>query len=77
MTIHLKLLTEPYMKVSFHTALIIQQYEYRFSNDQTITEKQIYGLDEEQIPKEEMYDDFYAIITNLERDISEIIRINK
>lgn len=42
-----------------------------------IAEKQIYGLDEEQIEKEEMYDGFYAVITNLEGDISEIIRINK
>ncbi len=27
--------------------------------------------------KEEMYDGFYAVITNLEGDVSEIIRINK
>lgn len=45
--------------------------------DGEIAEKQIYGLDEEQIQKEEMYDGFYAVITNLEGDISEIIRINK
>ena len=42
-----------------------------------IAEKQVYDLDEEQIEKEEMYDGFYAVITNLEGDISEIIRINK
>ena len=42
-----------------------------------IAEKQVYGLDEEQIQKEEMYDGFYAGITNLEGDVSEIIRINK
>lgn len=42
-----------------------------------IAEKQVYGLDEEQIQKEEMYDGFYAVITNLEGDVSEIIRINK
>lgn len=42
-----------------------------------IAEKQVYGLDEEQIQKEEMYDGFYAVITNLEGDVSEIIRINR
>ena len=45
--------------------------------DGQIAEKQMYDLDEEQIEKEEMYDGFYAVITNLEGDISEIIRINK
>lgn len=45
--------------------------------DGEIAEKQIYDLDEEQIQKEEMYDGFYAVITNLEGDVSEIIRINK
>ena len=45
--------------------------------DGEIAEKQIYGLDEEQIQKEEMYDGFYAVITNLEGDVSEIIEINK
>ena len=45
--------------------------------DGEIAEKQIYSIDEEQIQKEEMYDGFYAVITNLEGDVSEIIRINK
>lgn len=45
--------------------------------DGEIAEKQIYGLDEEQIQKEEMYDGFYAVITNLEGDVAEIIKINK
>ncbi len=45
--------------------------------DGEIAEKQLYGLDEEQILKEEMYDGFYAVITNLEGDVSEIIKINK
>ena len=39
--------------------------------------QETYDLDEEQIQKEEMYDGFYAVITNLESDVSEIIRINK
>ena len=45
--------------------------------DGEIAEKQVYDMDEEQIRKEEMYDGFYAVITNLEGDVSEIIRINK
>ena len=45
--------------------------------DGEIAEKQVYDIDEEQIRKEEMYDGFYAVITNLEGDVSEIIRINK
>lgn len=45
--------------------------------DGEIAEKQLYSLDEEQIQKEKMYDGFYAVITNLEGDVSEIIRINK
>ena len=40
-------------------------------------EKSIYDLDMEQIRKEEMYDGFYAVITNLEGDVSEILKINK
>ena len=42
-----------------------------------IAEKQVYDLDKEQIQKKEMYDGFYAVITNLEGDVSEIIKINK
>ena len=45
--------------------------------DGEIADKQVYDIDEEQIQKEEMYDGFYAVITNLEGDVSEIIRINK
>ena len=47
------------------------------TTDGEIAEKQVYDLDEEQIQKEEMYDGFYAVITNLEGDVSEIIKINK
>lgn len=45
--------------------------------DGEIAAKQIYGLDEDQIQKEEMYDGFYAVITNLEGDVGEIININR
>ena len=47
------------------------------TTDGEIAEKQVYVLDEEQIQKEEMYDGFYAVVTNLEDDVSEIIKINK
>ena len=45
--------------------------------DGEIAEKKVYDIDLEQIKKEEMYDGFYAVITNLESDIREIININK
>ena len=45
--------------------------------DGEIAEKQVYGLDKDLIQKEEAYDGFYAVITNLEGDVSEIIKINK
>ena len=45
--------------------------------DGEIAEKQDYVLDKEQIQIEEQFDGFYAVITNLEGDVSEIIKINK
>lgn len=45
--------------------------------DGETVETQVYNLDEEQIQKEERYDGFYAVITNLEGDVNEIIKINK
>lgn len=45
--------------------------------DGEIAENTVYGLDHERIQKEEMYDGFYAVITNLEGDVSEIIKINR
>ena len=42
-----------------------------------IADKKVYELDEEQIEKEKVYDGFYAVITNIEGDINEIIKINK
>lgn len=47
------------------------------TDDGEIAEKSVYELDEEQIAKEEIYDGFYAVITNLEGDVDEIIKINK
>ena len=45
--------------------------------DGEVAEKNVYDLDREQIEKEAMYDGFYAVVTNLEGDVSEIIRINQ
>lgn len=47
------------------------------TTDGEVAEKKIYSIDEDRIQKEEMYDGFYAVITNLEGDVSEIIKINK
>lgn len=46
------------------------------TEDGEITEKTVYGLDEEKIFKEERYDGFYAVATNLEDPAGEIIRVN-
>lgn len=47
------------------------------TNDGEIAQNSIYELNEERIREESMYDGFYAVITNLEGDIKEIININK
>lgn len=47
------------------------------TNDGELAQKHLYALDEERIQAESMYDGFYAVVTNLEGDVSEIININK
>ncbi len=42
-----------------------------------IAEKEIFSIDTELIKKEEAFDGFYAVCTNLEDDASKIIKINK
>lgn len=42
-----------------------------------VAEQTIYELNQEMIQKEEMYDGFYAVTTDLDCDVSEVIRINK
>lgn len=55
----------------------------RFIKSTAITEdgevagRNIYDLDSDRISEEEMYDGFYAVITNLEGDIGEILKINR
>lgn len=47
------------------------------TEDGEIAQKNIYQLDEAKNLEESMYDGFYAVVTNLEGDIREIININK
>lgn len=47
------------------------------TEDGEIAGKTVYALDAERIQQEEMYDGFYAVITNLEDDPAEIIKINR
>ena len=55
----------------------------RFIRSAAITEegevagRMIYELDLNRISEEETYDGFYAVITNLEGDVSEILKINR
>ena len=47
------------------------------TNDGAIAEKKVCELDSDKIRDEEKYDGFYAVITNLEDDISGILKINR
>lgn len=47
------------------------------TNDGEIAEKKVCELDLDKIRDEEKYDGFYAVITNLEGDISGILKINR
>lgn len=47
------------------------------TEDGEIAEKSVYGLDQERVTEEAQYDGFYAVVTNLEGDVEEILRINK
>lgn len=47
------------------------------TEDGEIAKKDIYVLDTDRITEEQKYDGFYAVITNLEDDPAEIIKINK
>ena len=44
--------------------------------DGEIAEKEIYSIDSTIIQKEEAFDGFYGVCTNLEDDVSEIIKVN-
>lgn len=55
----------------------------RFIQKTSVTEEgelasnYIYSLDQDRIDEEAMYDGFYAVITNLEGDVGEILKINR
>ena len=44
--------------------------------DGEVAEKEIYSIDSTIIEKEEAFDGFYGVCTNLEDDVSEIIKVN-
>jgi len=44
--------------------------------DGEVAEKEIYSIDSSLIQKEEAFDGFYGVCTNLEDDVSEIIKVN-
>lgn len=46
------------------------------TSDGEIAEKEIYSIDSIIIQKEEAFDGFYGVCTNLEDDVSEIIKVN-
>ncbi len=47
-----------------------------FTPDGELADNEKYSIDTEQILKEEAFDGFYAVCTNLEDNVSEIIKIN-
>lgn len=46
------------------------------TSDGEIANKEIYSIDQSIIQKEEAFDGFYGVCTNLEDDVSEIIKVN-
>jgi transposase len=44
--------------------------------DGEVAEKEVYSIDSSLIQKEEAFDGFYGVCTNLEDDVSEIIKVN-
>lgn len=47
------------------------------TEDGEIAEKKVLTINQEQIAKEEQYDGFYGVCTNLEDDVAEIIKVNQ
>ena len=47
------------------------------TEDGEIAEKKALTINQEQIAKEEQYDGFYGVCTNLEDDVTEIIKVNQ
>lgn len=51
--------------------------ETKLTGDGEIAEKTVYELDQTRIDEEAKYDGFYAVITNIEDNVEEILKINK
>ncbi len=51
--------------------------EMSCTDDGEVAERKEFSINESRIAEEERYDGFYAVATNLEDNVSEIIRINK
>ena len=51
--------------------------EQRCTGEGEIAEHILFSIDEERIVQEEKYDGFYAVCTNLEDDVEEIVRVNQ
>lgn len=51
--------------------------EIKYTDDGEIADKISYELDQDKIDEEARYDGFYAVITNLEDNVEEILKINK
>jgi len=46
------------------------------THDGEVADKEIYSINQNLIEKEEVFDGFYGVCTNLEDDVSEIIKVN-
>lgn len=51
--------------------------ETKCTNEGEIAENSVFEIDQERIDEESKYDGFYAVITNLENDVEEILKINR
>ena len=47
------------------------------TTDGEVADKELYGIDTNLIAQEAVYDGFYAVCTNLEDDVSSIIKVNR
>jgi hypothetical protein len=47
------------------------------TNDGEITQKGIYGIDQDVINEEAKYDGLYAVCTNLEDSVKDIVKVNR
>ena len=66
----------PYFKKTLTNSLFGAYFFVIFYNGE-IAEKCIYRLDQDKIDNESRYDVFYAVITNLDCNVKEIIRMNQ